>query len=206
MVEDLGFITLHNSLLRTRVPAGSARAGRGDLGSMHLIGTRILRDGVTTADYAANSKVPLRFLRKFVKLLAKIGANCFPDVLAVMQDIEGNTGLQPVACMVDKGSVDRVAYSIDMSVDLGNASHYDVGDVSQGFSVWTEEVPGLAANWFFLMPNVCGMNNGIPFNGGAIKVYHGTSICWDGNVICHCTLMTFPDGINTELEVAPNPL
>jgi hypothetical protein len=81
--------------------------------------------------------------------MAKIGANCFPDVLAVMQDIEGNTGLQPVACMVDKGSVDRVAYSIDMSVDLGNASHYDVGDVSQGFLVWTEEVPSLAANCFF---------------------------------------------------------
>ncbi len=101
------------------------------------------------------------------------GANCFPDVLAVMQDIEGDTGLQPVACMVDKGSEDRVAYSIDMSVDLGNASHYDVGDVSQGFSVWTEEVPGLAANWFFEMPNVCGMNNGTPFNGVAIKLYHG---------------------------------
>jgi hypothetical protein len=34
-------------------------------------------------------------------------------------------------------------------VDLGNASHFDVGDSSQGFSVWTEEVPaGKAANWF----------------------------------------------------------
>jgi hypothetical protein len=116
MVEDLGFITLHNSLLRTHVPAGSARVGSSDLGSMHPIGMRILRDGVTTADYAANSKVPQRFLRKFVKSLAKIGAKCFPDVLAVMQDIEDNTGLQPVACMVDKGSEDRVAYSIDMHV------------------------------------------------------------------------------------------
>jgi hypothetical protein len=172
---------------------------------MHLIGTRILRDGVTTADYAANSKVPLRFLRKFVKSLAKIGAKCFPDVLAVMQDIEGDTGFQPVACMVDKGSEDRVAYSIDMSVDLGNASHYDVGDVSQGFSVWTEEVPGLAANWFFVMPNVCGVNNGTPFNGVAIKLYHGTSICWDGRVIRHCTSMTFPDGIDTEFGGGTQP-
>ena len=135
MVKDLGFITLRNSLLRTRVPAGSSRAGRGDLGSMHPIGTRILRNGVTTADYAANSKVPQRFLRKFVKLLANTGANCFPDVLAVMQDIEGNTGIQPVACMVDKGSEDRVAYSIYMSVDLENSSQYNVGDVLQGFSV-----------------------------------------------------------------------
>ena len=123
MVEDLGFITLHNSLLRTRVPTGTARAGCGDLGSMHPIGTRILLDGVTTADYAANSKVPQRFLRKFFESLADIGANCFPDVLAVMQDVEGDTGLQPVATMVGKGSENRVAYSADMSVDLGTASH-----------------------------------------------------------------------------------
>jgi hypothetical protein len=58
---------------------------------MHPIGTRIVCEGVTTADYAANSKVPQRFLRKFVKSLAKIGANCFPDILAEMQDIEGDT-------------------------------------------------------------------------------------------------------------------
>jgi hypothetical protein len=37
MVEDFGFNTLHNSLLRACVPAGSASAGRGDLGSMHPI-------------------------------------------------------------------------------------------------------------------------------------------------------------------------
>jgi hypothetical protein len=103
-----------------------------------------------------------------------------------------------VACTVDKGSEDRVAHSIDMSVDLGNASHFDVGDVLQGFLVWTEEVPGLAANCFFVMPNVCGMNNGTPFNGVAVKLYHGTSICWNRRVIRHCTSKTFPDGIDTE--------
>jgi hypothetical protein len=118
MVEDLRFITLHNSLLRTRVPFGSARASRGDLGNMHPIGTRILLDGVTTAEYAANSKVPQQMLRKLFQSLAKIGANCFPDVLAVMQDVEGDTGLQPVEAMADKGSEHRVAYSILMSPTL----------------------------------------------------------------------------------------
>jgi hypothetical protein len=122
-----------------------------------------------------------------------------------MQDFEGDTGLQPVACMVDKESEDRVAYSINRSADLGNASHCDVGDVSQGFLVWTEEVPGLAANWYFVMPNVCGMNNGTPFNGVAIKLYHGTSICWDVCVIRHYTLMTFPDGMDTEFGGGAQP-
>ncbi len=41
-----------------------------------------------------------------------------------------------------------VGFTIDMSVDLGNSSHYDVGNVSQGFSVWTEEVPGLTSNLY----------------------------------------------------------
>ena len=96
--------------------------------------------------------------------------------------------------MAGKGSGDRVAYSIDMSVDLENASHFDVGDASQGFSVWTEEVPGKAENWFFVMPNLYGNNNGVPFNGVAVKLYHGTSISWDGRVIRHCTSLTCPDG------------
>ena len=54
----------------------------------------------------------------------------------------------------------RVRYTIDMSVNLGNASHFDVNDASQGFSVWTEEVPGLDANWFFVLPNVHGRKHG----------------------------------------------
>ena len=46
----------------------------------------------------------------------------------------------------------RVGGSIDMSVDLANASHFDVNDASQGFSVWTEEMPGVADNWYFVSP------------------------------------------------------
>jgi hypothetical protein len=82
-----------------------------------------------------------------VKLLAKIGAILFLDVLAVIQDAEGDTGLSPVSSMGQPGNMLRVGFTIIMSVGLGNSSHYDVGDVSQGFSVWTEEVPGLASNW-----------------------------------------------------------
>jgi hypothetical protein len=40
----------------------------------------------------------------------------------------------------------EVGYTIDVSVNLGNRSHFDVHEASQGFSVWTEEVPGLGAN------------------------------------------------------------
>ena len=105
-------------------------------------------EGLQVVEYAANSKITRKFFRKFVKLLAKIAAILFPDVLVVIQDAEGDTGLSPVSSMGTPGNRLRVGFTIDMSVDLGNLSHYDVGNVSQGFSVWTEEVPGLASNWY----------------------------------------------------------
>lgn len=43
----------------------------------------------------------------------------------------------------------RVGYTINMSTDLGIASHFDLHDASLGFSVvWTIEVPGQRAKWF----------------------------------------------------------
>ena len=69
----------------------------------------------------------------------------------------------------------------------------------QGFSVWTEEVPSLASNWYFVMPNLSGMGNDeYQFDGVAVKLYHGTAISWDGRVIRHCTLLTSSDRPGTQ--------
>ena len=64
-----------------------------------------------------------------------------------------------------------------MSVDLGNSSHSDVHDASQGFAVWTEEVPGRGENWFFVLPNVHGLKlDGVTkFRGMAVKLGHGVT-------------------------------
>ena len=49
------------------------------------------------------------------------------------------------------------------------------------------------------MPHLYGMgNDGHPFDGVAVKLYHGTAIRWDGHVICHCTSLTSPDGPGTQ--------
>jgi hypothetical protein len=84
-----------------------------------------------------------------------------------------------------------------MSCNLGNSSHFDVHDASQGFSVWTEEHQGVAKNWYFIMPNVHGRKfDGSTFAGVAVKLRHGTAISWDGRVVRHCTSITMPDGID----------
>ena len=38
----------------------------------------------------------------------------------------------------------RVGFSVAMSVGMANATYYDIGDCSQGISVWLEEMCGLA--------------------------------------------------------------
>jgi hypothetical protein len=198
-LEALSHITAHNTLLQKRVESGSARAKSGDVGTMHAIGTRVNFDNVTTLPYQTNSQVTDRVLRNMVAGLWKVGSHCFPQVLAVIRDLESDSGLKPVPPMDgdgDKGR--RVGYTIDMSVNLGNASHYDVHDASQGFSVWTEEIRGLGSNWFFVMPNLHGKRpDGRPFCGIAIKLGYGTAISWDGRVIRHATSLSKPDGIDS---------
>jgi hypothetical protein len=221
-------ITFHNSLVRERMGNdGTVRASAGDVGRMYAIGTRVHLDGETVVPYQTNAAIPVNLLRNVVVALCCIATFYFPEVISVIRDIEGDTGLPPVSPMegnpplevaqplggavspkgllgvqpakkkahCETGRRQRVGYSIDMSCDLANSSHYNVHDASQGFSVWMEEKPGVAKNWYFIMPNVHGRKvDGSSFAGVAIKLYHGTAISWDGRVVRHCTSITMPDG------------
>ena len=45
------------------------------------------------------------------------------------------------------------------------------------------------------MPNLHGVSDDRrTFNGVAIRLCHGTAISWDGRVIRHCILLSYPDG------------
>jgi hypothetical protein len=130
--------------------------------------------------------------------LAGIGRYAFPQVYAVIRDTEGNCGLQPVSPMDGEGG-QQVGYTVDVSVDLGNTSHYDFNDASQGYSLWGEEIPGKGTNWYLVMPNIHGVRPGensewVRFDGLAILITHGVSISWDGRDIRHCTSVSEADG------------
>jgi hypothetical protein len=116
----------------------------------------------------------------------------------VIRDTEGNCGLQPVPPMDGEGGR-RVGYTVDMSVDLGNASHHDFNDASQGYRLWEEEIPGKGTNWYLAMPNIHGVRPGenltwVPFAGLAILITNGVLICREGRDIRHCTSVSEPDG------------
>ena len=92
----------------------------------------------------------------------------------------------------------RVGYTVDMSVNLGNSSHFDVNDASQGYSLWLEEMLGRGKNWYFVMPNVHGVRpDGTEYRGLAVKLGHGVAISWDGRAIRHCTSVSCPDGMKS---------
>jgi hypothetical protein len=166
---------------------------KGDVGGMYAIGLKVEKKG-TFAPYATNTRGTPELQKAMVESLAIIGGFVFPDVLAVVQDMESDTGVDPLPFMVGADGV-RVGCAVDTSFNLGNSSHFDAGDASQGFSVWTEFNRGIADNWYFVMPNLHGIkSNGNPFDGVAVKLHHGVAISWDGRLIRHCTSLTQVDG------------
>ena len=163
-------------MIRKKQPVGSARDNKGDIGAMHPIGLRVLQDGVHSTVYASTLKVPSQLAKAYVTALSRNGQVAFPDVLAVIQDTEGDTGIKPCAAMGGDNDGNCVGMSINTSDGLANESHYDSNDAFQGFSAWTEEEPGLADNWYFIMPNMHGVRpEGRPYNGIAIRLRHGTA-------------------------------
>jgi hypothetical protein len=131
------------------------------------------------------------------------------DALSVMEGLENHPNKPdqpPTTPPSNQHPLRRVGYTIDMSINLGNASHNDVHDASQGFSVWTEELRGVGYNWFVVMPNVYGRRpDGSTFSGIAIKLLYGVAISWDGRVLRHCTSLSHPDGRPDRENPAASP-
>jgi hypothetical protein len=51
MVNNSRIIALHNLLIQYAAPAGTARSHKGEVGTMHSIGTKVLLDGITMLEY-----------------------------------------------------------------------------------------------------------------------------------------------------------
>jgi hypothetical protein len=138
MLDD---IKRHAQTVRSR-NKHSARAGKGDLGSMHPIGTRICLDGVHRTCHVTSSEEDAQSsLRDAVVASADLAAVSVPAALRTMHDLEADGGVILRHGMAGDGCFANITIMMDVSVDLANALHYDVNDASQGFSSWTEDEP-----------------------------------------------------------------
>jgi hypothetical protein len=183
-------INRHCNLVRKQKSSTGARAGNGDLGSMHPIGSRITKCW-NKVPYVTSSTVDAApVLLKAVQAAAKLASVTIPAALRVMQDLENDSEMKHVGGM--DGGMCRVTHSMDLSINLANSTHYDVNDASQGFTIWTEDHPGTTEDWYFVLPNMKGKFPGSDrdYNGIAIKLSDGVLIGWDGRLIRHGTSMT----------------
>jgi hypothetical protein len=89
-LNDINTIATYNLLLRQHGTVGTVRGSKGDVGSMYALGTpRVLKDCISTCEYAANSKMPRDLLKQLVDAMARVGSFCFPDVMANFHDAYG---------------------------------------------------------------------------------------------------------------------
>lgn len=191
-VLDSKFLRLANGvgdLLARNGSKGNTRQHTGDQGGMYGLGDMLSRCGHDVFSPKVMHHIP-HFTAKLseVCLLARsIFESIFPVALKTMQSVERDVGIFPSDAM---GGNSGVTCSMDVSIDLGNATHYDVGDGSVGFSVWTELKPGQAKNWYFVLPNVLCRYQNNTYHGVAIQLFHGVAISWDGRVLRHGTTIT----------------
>ena len=161
----------------------------GDLGCMHPVGTHINTKGDMCRYVTSSSRQDLPILRAAVTACSWLAGITVPGVLRVAQDLEDDAGMQRLPGMDGCGQFGHITHSLDLSVNLSNASHYNVNDACQGFSIWTEDKPGTTDNGYFVLPNLRGTfpNSNREYVGIAIALTHGVLIGWDGRLIRHCT-------------------
>jgi len=91
----------------------------------------------------------------------------------------------PPACL---GGMDGLTKSINTSVNLANAAHYDGNDLGVGVSVWIEKVPNHSTESYFILPNLILQDQNKKTRYGVIiKLCDGCAISWDGGLLRHCT-------------------
>ena len=62
--------------------------------------------------------------------------------------------MRPRDLMTCDTAVNRMGFSINISVDLRRLLHFNMNKACQSYSVWARDIPGVTNNWYFIMQNV----------------------------------------------------
>jgi hypothetical protein len=167
--------------------SGSVRNNHGDgYGQMYPLGTHMHNGGY--AVYAKTADVPQEIMSGLMSSYRQVMATHMPYDLHAMDGHAEYHGMRPIELM---GGREGVTNSINVSRNLENPPHHDIGDLGNGTSVWVEDEPGKATKWNFVCPNVLVKDpvTGYTFEGLVVKLCHGAMIDWDGLYVRHCTSM-----------------
>ena len=175
----------------------SVRNQHGDgFGQMYPLGTH-MHNG-KYAVYAKSVCVTKEVLSALMPCYRKVLTDHIPFDLHAIDGHAEYHGMRPIELM---GGSEGVTNSINVSRNLENPPHHDVGDLGNGSSVWYEEYPGTAKQWNFVCPNVivkCPLT-GATKNGLIVRLCHGAMIDWDGLYTRHCTSMCDKGSVKNNL-------
>ena len=194
VTSTVGYDFLTQSLQRSndeyaklsRTASGNSRHDKGDFGHMLGVGFWTNHQESTMIECAIARTHPnfVNCLDDVSKAAAKFGLDKFPGVVTTIRSLEESLGVCPPAYL---GGEEGISSCMALTKNLMNATHYDVNDGSVCFAIWQELIPSMASGWRFVLPNVVIRYNDETYNGVAINLSHGTSICWDGRQIRHGT-------------------
>jgi hypothetical protein len=190
--------------LADTLPSSSSGVRRDSLqyGVMHSFGMHVYNGVLRKFKETAKQAVALL---QFTELFSNYLSLSFPFEAAAMTTSERSRGLYPDTSSFAPNSP---CASLNASVDLGNADHYDTRDVSIGVSLFLTNDPKCpVSGWFFVLPNIELEWKGICYKGVLIELQDGVALSWDGRHIRHCTsagVSTAPSNHRFGLHMAAN--
>jgi len=93
------------------------------------------------------------------------------------------------------GGQSAATKTLNVSVNLANSSHTDPYDMGNGIVVWIFDSDEPLSQ-SFIFPNLVITNtDGSTAQGCVVKISDGLLLSWNGNCICHCTLIHTKNGI-----------
>ena len=142
-------------------------------------GGALIETKAGTIDTPFRTALPL-----LCRLAASFAHQQFPGLVPTIHHLESIAGISRPSYM---GGEQGVSSSMVVSVDLANATHYDINDASMCFAIFAETKPYTTRGWFFTLPNVLVKFQNRTYHGLALKLCHGACIHWDGRIIRHGT-------------------
>jgi hypothetical protein len=160
--------------------AKCAHGGIGEDGKMYAF--RITRlHGNKLLLYAEN-KICEDTLPSYVSAARKLGDATYPETVCFIQDSEAGVALPSLKCIRGETNMETSLGLFGcVSEDCLNASHYDPGDFTKSFCIWTETCA------YMVFPNIEMVGHRSLKLGLAIGLFNRVVVSWDGRILKHCT-------------------
>lgn len=146
--------------------------------------------GVTECQKALNVMGKSMLQKYFPRAFESIQKTNKHQKMQIPTEIGGDNGI--CMCIIQSGSglrqkggpMEGENFTVECHVDSKDLSEYCA-------SIWTSSDSSDPAGWYFVLPFLTCVHNGVTYEGIAVRLRHGVGIEWSGRYLFHCS--TAPD-------------